>query len=169
MFRMNSYVAAPVFALLLSGTAHAALTADQVWQSWKDAGAIIGLSVSAATENNSGGVLTLNGVTIAPQGMTGLTISDMTLTEQSDGSVSVAPGADIGVTMTGETEGSVKVTHDGLTVTVREADGGMAYDYAAAKLDVVYDSSYPGVSFDGTEAPKVTASGDVSFANLSGR
>ncbi len=168
MFRMNSYIAAPVFALLLSGTAHAALTADQVWQSWKDAGSMIGLTVSAATENNSGGVLTLNGVTIAPEGMSGLTISDMTLTEASDGSVTIAPGADIGVAMTGDTEGSVKVTHDGLTVTVREADGGMAYDYAAAKLDVIYDSSYPGVSFDGTEAPNVTASGDVSFANLVG-
>ncbi|MBL9048498.1 MAG: DUF2125 domain-containing protein [Tabrizicola sp.] len=168
MFRMNAYLAAPAFALLMSGTAHAALTADQVWQSWKDAGALVGLTVSAATENNSGGVLTLNGVSIAPEGMSGLTISDMVLTEQSDGSVAIAPGADIGVTMTGDTEGSVKLTHDGLTLTAREADGGLAYDYAAAKLDVVYDSTYPGMSFDGSEAPKVTASGNVGFANLSG-
>ena len=74
MFRMNAYLAAPAFALLMSGTAHAALTADQVWQSWKDAGAMVGLTISAATENNSGGVLTLNGVSIAPEGMAGLTI-----------------------------------------------------------------------------------------------
>jgi hypothetical protein len=168
MFRMNRYIAAPAFALLMSGTAHAALTADQVWQSWKNAGAMVGLSVSAATENNSGGVLSLNGVTIAPQGMSGVTISDMTLTEQGDGSVTIVPGSDIGMSMTGDAEGSVKITHDGLTLTAREADGGVAYDYAAAKLDVVYDSTYPGVSFDGTEAPKVSASGDVSFSNLSG-
>ncbi|WP_137110286.1 DUF2125 domain-containing protein [Rhodobacter sp. SY28-1] len=168
MFRMNSFIAAPAIALLLSGTAHAALTADQVWQSWKDAGAMVGLTISAATENNSGGVLTLNGVSIAPEGVAGLTISDMTLTEQSDGSVAIVPGADIGVAMTGDTEGSVKLTHDGLTITAREADGGVAYDYAAAKLDVVYDSTYPGMSFDGSEAPKVSSSGDVSFANLSG-
>jgi hypothetical protein len=83
MFRMNSYLAAPALALLMSGTAHAALTADQVWQSWKDAGALVGLTVSAATENNAGGVLTLNGVSIAPEGVAGVTISDMTLTEQS--------------------------------------------------------------------------------------
>ena len=69
MFRMNSYLAAPALAFLMSGTAHAALTADQVWQSWKDAGALVGLTVSAATENNSGGVLTLNGVSIAPEGV----------------------------------------------------------------------------------------------------
>ena len=168
MFRMNSYLAAPALAFLLSGTAHAALTADQVWQSWKDAGALVGLTISAATENNSGGVLTLNGVSIAPEGMAGLTISDMTLTEQSDGSVAIAPGADIGMAMTGDTEGSVKLTHDGLTITAREADGGMAYDYAAAKLDVVYDTTYPGMSFDGSEAPTVTSSGNVGFSNLSG-
>ena len=168
MFRMKTYLAAPAFALLMSGTAHAALTADQVWQSWKDAGATVGLTISAATENNSGGVLTLNGVTIAPEGLSGLTISDMVLTEEADGSVTIAPGAEIGATMTGDTEGSIKVMHDGLTLTAREADGGMAYDYSAAKLDVVYDTSYPGVSFDGSEAPKVTAAGTVGFANLSG-
>lgn len=168
MFRMNAYLAAPAFAILMSGTAHAALTADQVWQSWKDAGALVGLTVSAATENNSGGVLTLNGVSIAPEGVSGVTISDMVLTEQSDGTVTIAPGADIGVTMEGDAEGSVKVTHDGLTITTREADGGMAYDYQAAKLDVAYDSSYSGMSLDGSEAPKVAASGNVGFTNLSG-
>lgn len=168
MFPMKTYLAAPALAILMTGTAHAALTADQVWQSWKDAGAQVGLTISAATENNSGGVLTLNGVTIGAEGVTGLSISDMTLTEQSDGSVAIAPGADIGVTMPAPTEGSVKLTHDGLTITAREADGGVAYDYAAAKLDVVYDTTAPGVSFDGSEAPKVASSGDVSFANLSG-
>lgn len=168
MFRMNSYLAAPAIALLMSGTAHAALTADQVWQSWKDAGALVGLTVSAATENNSGGVLTLNGVSIAPEGMAGLTISDMVLTEQSDGSVAIVPGADIGVEMAAPTEGSVKLTHDGLTLTAREADGGLAYDYAAAKLDVVYDTTYPGMSFDGSEAPTVASAGAVGFTNLTG-
>ncbi|WP_374433158.1 DUF2125 domain-containing protein [Tabrizicola sp.] len=168
MFRMKSYLAAPAIAILLSGTAHAALTADQVWQSWKDAGAKVGLTISAATENNAGGVLTLNGVSIGAEGAPALTISDMTMTEQSDGSVAIAPGADIGVTMTGDTEGSVKVTHDGLTITAREAEGGMAYDYAAAKLDVDYSTTYAGVSFDGSEAPDVTSSGDVSLANVSG-
>lgn len=168
MFRMKTYLAAPAVAILMSGTAHAALTADQVWQSWKDAGSMVGLTISAATENNSGGILTLNGVSIGAEGMPGLTISDLTLTEQADGSVEIVPGAEIGASMTGEAEGSVKVTHDGLTILAREADGGLAYDYSAAALDVVYDSSYPGVSFDGSEAPTVTAAGDVKFANLSG-
>ena len=76
--------------------------------------------------------------------------------------------ADIGVAMSGDAEGSVKLTHDGLTITAHEAEGGVAYDYAAAKLDVVYDTKYPGTSFDGSEAPKVAASGTVGFTNLAG-
>jgi Uncharacterized protein conserved in bacteria (DUF2125) len=168
MFRTTSYFAAPAFVLLMGGTAHAALTADQVWQSWKDAGAMIGLEVTAATENKDGGALTLNGVSVAPAGTSGLTISDMVLTEQSDGSVTIAPGADIGVALTGDTKGSAKLVHDGLTLTAREEDGGLAYDYAAAKLDVVYDTTSPGVSFDDSAAPEIKSSGTVGLAGLTG-
>jgi Uncharacterized protein conserved in bacteria (DUF2125) len=168
MFRMTSFFVAPAFVALMGGTAHAALTVDQVWQSWKDAGASVGLEVKAATENSAGGVLTLNGVTIAPAGLTGLTISDMVLTEASDGSVSIVPGADIGITVPGETSGSVKLTHEGLTLTAREADGGLAYDFAAAKADVVYDTTAPGVSFDGSPAEDVKSAGTFGFANLTG-
>lgn len=82
----------------MGGTAHAALTADQVWQSWKDGAALAGLTVTAATEANAGGVLTLNGVTIKPEGEpVPFTISDMTLTEESDGSVTIRPGATMGI------------------------------------------------------------------------
>jgi Uncharacterized protein conserved in bacteria (DUF2125) len=168
MFRMTSHLAAPAIVLLMGSTASFALTADEVWQSWKAAGAMMELEVTAATENNEGGVLTLNGVSIAPAGMAGVTISDMTLTEESDGSVTIVPGADIGIAMAGETKGSVKVAHDGLTLVAREADDGLAYDYTAAKLDVVYDTAYPGVSFDGSVAPDVKAAGTFGFANLAG-
>jgi hypothetical protein len=169
MFRMTFCFAAPAFVVLMGGTAHAALTADQVWQSWKDAGAMIGLEVSAATENTDGGTLTLNGVTVAPAGMAGVRISDMRLVEQSDGSVTISPGADIGIDLTGDTEGSARIVHDGLTMTAREANGGLAYDFAAAKLDVVYDTTYPSYpSFDGTTPPETKASGTVGLSNLSG-
>jgi hypothetical protein len=73
MFRMTSFFAAPALVVLMGGTAHAALTADQVWQSWKDAGAMVGLEVTAATENSDNGTLTLNGVSVAPAGMPGIT------------------------------------------------------------------------------------------------
>jgi hypothetical protein len=168
MFRMTSIFVAPTLVILMGGTAHAALTVDQVWQSWKDAGALIGLEVKAATENSDSGTLTLNGVSVGPAGMSGLTISDMVLTEAGDGSVSIVPGADIGITMTGDTKGTAKLVHDGLTLTAREADGGLAYDFAAAKLDVVYDTTSPGTSFDGSAAAEVVNSGTVGFSDLAG-
>lgn len=168
MFRMTSLFAAPTVAILMCGTAHAALTADQVWQSWKDAGAMIGLEVSAATENSDGGTLTLNGVSVGVAGTSGLTISDMVLTEAADGLVTITPGADIGITLSGDTKGTAKLVHDGLTLTAREADGGLAYDFAAAKLDMVYDTTGPGTSLDGTEGPDVVSSGTVGFTDLAG-
>lgn len=168
MFRMTSSVVASGFVMLMGGTAHAALTADQVWQSWKDAGALVGLEVTAATENSAGGVLTLNGVSIAPAGVAGLTISNMVMTEAADGSVTIEPGADIGVTMTGDMTGSIKLAHDGLTLVAREAEGGLAYDFSATQADVVYDTTYAGVSFDATPAPEVKSSGTVGFAGLAG-
>ena len=172
MFRIKTCLAAPVFALLMNGTAHAALTVDQVWQSWKDAGALAGLTVSAATENNDGGALTLNGVSITPTGGTGgVTISDMVLTEQADGSVTIVPGADIGADLTGDgSTGSVTLAHDGLALTAREGDAGaLVYDYAAATLNVVYDTTYPGMpGLDGAAAKPVTAKGTVGFTDLAG-
>lgn len=170
MFRMTSYFAAPAFVMLMGGTAQAALTADQVWQSWKDAGALAGLSVSAATENKDGAALTLNGVTIAPEGVAGIRISDMVLTEAADGSVTITPGADIGFDLAGEDlAGSVKLTHDGLTLTAREGDGGaLIYDYAAAVLNVVFQSSYPATSLDGSEAGTASSTGTVGFTGLTG-
>jgi len=171
MFRFTHFVAAPAFVVLMGGTAHAALTADQVWQSWKDAAGSVGLEVKAATEANSGGVLTLNGVSIAPPGeTTAITISDMTLTEEADGSVSIRPGASIGLTGAGDGTGSFAVTHDGLVLVAREGDGGATvYDYSAANLAVKVDASYEGYSFDAnTPAQRVSNLVDVTLAGLSG-
>lgn len=168
MFRMASYVSAPAFVLLMGSTASFALTAEEVWQSWKDAAALAGLEVTAATENLDGGVLTLNGVSVAPAGMPGVTISDMVMTEARDGSVTIEPGADIGMRFAGDTTGSARIVHEGLTLVAREAEGGVAYDFTADKLDVVYDTSAPGVSFDGSEAAPVASSGTVGFAGLTG-
>lgn len=173
MFQKTSYLAVPAFVCLMGGTAHAALTADQVWQSWKDAGALAGLTVSAATEVNDGGVLTLNGVSIMPEGETsGVSISDMVLTEESDGSVTITPGADIGVDLSGEgTTGSINLTHDGLELTASEGEGGgLVYDYAAAALNVVYDTTYPAAlpAAEGAEAQQAVSKGTVGFTDLAG-
>jgi hypothetical protein len=171
MFRYNAFIAAPALSLLLCGTAHAALTADQVWQSWKDGATAAGLSVSAATESNSGGVLTLNGVTIAPAGMTqGLTVSDMTLTEESDGTVTIRPGAAIGMDVAeGANKMKLDVTHDGLAIVAKDDAGAVVYDFSANMLDIAFNAESEGYSFDET-APKpiVKNDGKVTFTTMAG-
>jgi hypothetical protein len=168
MFRFNSFIAAPALSLLLCGTAHAALTADQVWQSWKDVAGKMGLEVTAATESSADGVVTLNGVKIAPPGApVGLTISDVVLTTEDDGSVSIVPGTAIGADM-GE-EGSLSVMHEGLVLNVSEGEGGaMVYDYTADKLGIVAKTSMEGYSFTDQPAQRVTNDFDVSFEGLAG-
>ena len=171
MFHFRTLAAVPALVFLMGGTAHAALTADQVWQSWKDAGAMAGLDVTAATESNAGGVLTLNGISIAPQGAeTPFTISDMTLTENDDGTVTIQPGADIGITSgEGATAAKIGLVHDGLVIVASEDAGALVYYFEAAALDVDYDVSTEGYSFDDSApAPVVKNVGKIGFETLEG-
>ena len=171
MFQFKTLAAVPALVFLMGGTAHAALTVDQVWQSWKDGAALAGLTVTAATESNAGGVLTLNGVTIAPQGAaSGFTISDMTLTEQSDGTVAIAPGASMGLDATeGSNVMKVAVAHDGLVITASENAGALVYDFQAAGVDINYDIATEGYSFDDSApAPVIKNTGKIGFEALEG-
>ncbi|MFZ1481375.1 MAG: DUF2125 domain-containing protein [Paracoccaceae bacterium] len=172
MFRFKTFAAAPALVILMGGTAHAALTADQVWQSWKDGAAMGDVAITAATESNAGGVLTLNGVSIMPQGApAAFTISDMTLTEEGDGSVTIRPGAAMGVDMTeGTNVFKMGVAHDGLTIVAREDGGALVYDFTAAKLDVDFNVSYEGYSWDAEQpTPVITNSGKVGMQGLAGK
>lgn len=125
-----------------------------------------GATLSAATESESGGTLTLNGITLSGEGTdTPLTISDMTLTEQADGSVLVRPGASIGLeTQDEDVHVGVKLAHEGLTVVVRETGAdGMAYDFAADRLNLVLDTS----EASGSDEPESVA-GTISADGLRG-
>jgi len=171
MFQFKTLAAVPALVFLMGGTAHAALTVDQVWQSWKESGASVGLTVAAASESNAGGVLTLTGVTIAPEGApTPFTISDLTLTENSDGTVTIAPGAAIGIEHAdGPNAAKVAVVHDGLVITASEEAGTLTYEFEATSLNVDFDMASEGYSWDET-APKpiVKTSGKVGFEALTG-
>ncbi|MCB5411341.1 DUF2125 domain-containing protein [Pseudogemmobacter faecipullorum] len=174
MFGPRHFVIASAFATLMGGSAHAALTADQIWKSWQDGAAQIGLTISAATEAKSGSTLNLNGVSFAPAGEPALvTISDMTLTENSDGSVTITPGADIGASHGDASNGgSVKMTHEALVIQASEGDdGAIVYDYSAGKLDLSYQMTSEGFSFE-EEASETPAPGKddgrFSFADLEG-
>lgn len=168
MFAYKSFAMSSVLVVLMGGTAHAALTADQVWQSWKDAAAAVGLQVTAATESSAGGVVSLNGVRIGPMGVpNAITISDMTLTTESDGSVTIVPGASIGLE-DGE-NGGFALAHTGLVLSAYEGEGGaLVYDYSADALALDVDTSYEGFSWDETPPQRVTNSFNVSFETVEG-
>jgi hypothetical protein len=150
MFQSKVLKAVPVMALLLSGTAAQALTADQVWADWQALAMGAGVKISAATEVKGDGELTLNGVTLAPQGgKGGATISEVMLVEEDDGSVTIYP-EDIKVDVSppeGRT-GKLDIVHEGLGLSVHEDEGGLGYGAFADSLSVMVQASGPNTNLD---------------------
>ncbi|TGD67765.1 hypothetical protein EYC08_03660 [Tabrizicola sp. WMC-M-20] len=148
MFRTNVLMTAPVMALLMCGTAQAALTADQVWADLQAAAVEGGMKITVATEVAGDGELTLNGVTITPDGKPAIaTISEVSIVEQDDGSVAFFPG-EIRLENTGP--GKVTITHDELSVSAFEDAGGLGYGFDAESLTVAVNIVEGANLFDGT-------------------
>ncbi len=77
---------------LLAGPAMADLTAEQVWTDWRDLLASYGAEITTTSEDQSGGTLTVSGLTTAftvQDGSMSLNLGDISFTEQGDGSVVV--------------------------------------------------------------------------------
>lgn len=85
-----------VLICLSGGSAQAAITADQLWAAWQDAGAQAGLSVTAEAESREGTSLRLSGVTVSvttpddPATVAEAIIEEILLTEGADGHRAVA-------------------------------------------------------------------------------
>ncbi len=148
MFRTNVLMTAPVMAILMCGTAQAALTADQVWADLQAAATEGGMKISAATEVAGDGELTLNGVSITPDGKPAIaTISEVSIVEQEDGSVAFFPG-EIRLENTGP--GKVAITHEELSISAFEDAGGLGYGMDADSLSVAVNVVEGANMFDGT-------------------
>lgn len=162
MFQRSLIISASA-AVLLCGTSAFALTADQVWAEWQAAGSAGGgASVTAATEAKDGSTLRLNGVKMAGKDGSGdVTISEVVLTEEADGSVAIRPG-DISIDLP-PGQGSMAIKHDGMVVTVHEDPGGRGYGVSANGIGLVMDI----VTSSGAQSGKVA--GNVELSSLSGR
>ncbi|WP_168219723.1 hypothetical protein [Pseudotabrizicola formosa] len=135
-------------AILMCGTAQAALTADQVWADLQAAATEGGMKISAATEVAGDGELTLNGVSITPDGKPAIaTISEVSIVEQEDGSVAFFPG-EIRLENTGP--GKVAITHEELSISAFEDAGGLGYGMDADSLSVAVNVVEGANMFDGT-------------------
>ncbi len=171
MFAPKTFAATTIFGLLLAGTAHAALTADQVWARWQEAAAAAGLTLAAEGTANEGDALTLTGVTVRPAIPAGAddpegSIAEITMTTQSDGSVAIAlaPEFTLPVAAMG---GGVTVTQDGLALTVREQGSALSYDYSAGSVKMAVTTQTPMDAGEGTE--QVNSSDfDVTATNPNG-
>ena len=142
------FFTAPVMALLMCGTAQAALTADQVWADLQAAAATAGLKIVAATQVSGDGELTLNGVTFTPEGEPAIaTISELSLVEQEDGSVAFFP-ADIKLENTGPAK--IVIGHEELSVSAFEDEGGLGYGIDADSLNIKINVADGDKIFDGT-------------------
>lgn len=161
MFRNKVLMAAPVMALLMCGTAQAALTANQAWADLQLTAGANGLKISVATEVAGDGELTLNGVTIAPDGKPAIaTISEVSVVEQDDGSVAFFPG-EIKLENTGPAK--IGVTHQELSVSVFEDAGGLGYGLDADSLKIAVDSA------EGTGNTAKSVLGNFDLTAIGGR
>jgi hypothetical protein len=173
MTRPLTLAALSVGAVLLSSAAASALTGDALWRSWQDAAASVGLSLVAEGQTDDNGTVTLRGVTLGPavpgEGtMPEFALSEIVLTGQTDGSVAITTGPEMTAELTGEETGRMSVSQTGLTVTAREGEGGIAYEYAAATMGVAVDTTYPVDMFDGSEPKEGTFGLDVVFDGVTG-
>lgn len=161
MLTKQVWMAAPVMAVMLCGTAQAALTVDQVWADLQATAASNGLRITAATEVAGDRELTLNGVTVTPDGAPAiLTLSEVSIVEQEDGSVAFFPG-DIRVENTGEAQ--VGITHEELSISAFEDAGGLGYGLDADSLTVTVTSA------SGTGAAATSYDGRFDLTSVGGR
>jgi len=135
MFEGRALGAMTLVAALMSGTASMALTTDEVWADWQAVMVGVGATVSAATEVKDGKDLRLNGVTIAYDGGARVTMAELMLMSEDDGSVTIVP-LDIAVTAS---EGvTLAIAQEGLMVTVYDDAGGTGYGVFADMLEVTF-------------------------------
>jgi hypothetical protein len=140
MFEGRAVGAMTLVAALMTGTASMALTTDEVWADWQAVMVEVGATVSAATEVKDGKDLRLNGVTIAYDDGARVTMAELMLTAEDDGSVTIVP-LDIAVTAAEGTK--IGIAQEGLMVIVHDDPGGIGYGIMADMVEVTFDAASP--------------------------
>lgn len=143
---MSKYLlAASTFALFASPAN--ALTAPELWADWQETYTGMGSTLSAESEDYANGTLVLRGMTQASNmfGTVGeTTYGDITLIEQSDGSVRIEVPSEITQTTSVEVNGqtvetSILVTVEGLDAVARDDGETRIYDISASALSYSID------------------------------
>ncbi|WP_171177404.1 DUF2125 domain-containing protein [Ruegeria sp. HKCCD8929] len=143
---------------VVSQSAWADLTANDVWADWQAYLGGMGYEVSG-TASTSGNVTTVANVSLAmdlpeQDGQFTMNFPEMTMTENGDGTVSIGLPASFPLVIDGTADDEVfkaalTYSHDGMTMLVSGSPEDMTYDYSASRLGVVLDS----VEADGETIP----------------
>lgn len=133
-------------ALIAGNAASAEVTAEEVWQSWKDMAASYGQTITTTSEVRNGDALVVEGATYAvdQDGVAvNMTVPQMTFTETGDGSVDVTLTDSYPMTIKTAAEGEVAasdvtitISHPGLVVTASGTTEETRYDFDAPELSV---------------------------------
>lgn len=158
-------------ALLISTSAQAQITADQVWQNWKEMSAAAGQQVTAASESRMGDTLVVTGLNIAvtePDVAVSATVAEVRFRDTGDGRVEVTmspsypmslqfPNADGAPVVL-----NLDVTQPNLRVIAGGTPNNATYDFQADSMGIATTS----VTEDGDA---VALKANVTFGGLSGK
>ncbi|WP_170329516.1 DUF2125 domain-containing protein [Ruegeria arenilitoris] len=172
VFLRRSSGAVLAYAVITQG-ALADVTAQQVWDDWQAYLSQMGYTVSAE-QSASGNVTTISDMVVAmtvpdSDGTFQMTVPQMTLTENGDGTVSVGLPENFPMTISGEEEGDafsvdIEYYHTGLEMIVSGEPDDMTYDYTAPTLGVKLGN----LTVDGDTAPDDLLDLALEMTNLAG-
>ncbi|WP_022703576.1 DUF2125 domain-containing protein [Pseudorhodobacter ferrugineus] len=169
---VSACFAAPVFA---------DVTADEVWQNWKEVGASYGQTYTAGSESRAGDTLTISDLAIdmssGRQQVKG-TIPQVAFRETGDGRVEVTMSDTYQVNMASkdgpgkDTASTLVITQNALVVTASGTPDAIGYDVVANTvgikvLDFMVDGKPSDVNFDMTLS-KILANYQVTPGDVTG-
>ena len=144
-------------AILSAGTAHADVTAAEVWADWQASLAMYGDdAVTIGAETMDGNTLTVSDIVVnmADDATTVAgTMGDLVFTENSDGTVTLTMDPSFSMKITAEDEVSMTMTvnHTGLVMVANGTTGDLTYDISADQYGLsVGDIAQDGDVLDAT-------------------
>lgn len=144
-YRNSLSVSVAFGALMAAQAAHADLTADQVWETWKTYYESLDQIIEVGSETRSGNVLTLSDMVLSTDlpdgGDATLTIAKMVLTEQTDGTVVIVmsealPMALAFPEMDDGDKLIITIGQPGMRTVASEIEGGVRYDFEAEEVTI---------------------------------
>lgn len=174
MSRFMRYFYTSSAIALCATAAYADLTAEDVWSDWETYTEGFGYDVDS-TQSRQGNVLTVSGVTVssgdgAGLGGASIAIDQIVLTDQSDGTVTVAFPAIIPIETTmpnntgGITRSSLDYRQSGMSVLASGSPDAISYVYSADEM--IFETT--GFEVNGRIMPEGTNDVEITLSDISG-